>query len=71
MNDFLEVYDNEEKLFSVVNAVTWFEDNYDKNKSKESGLAYFNQHRQRICNSMTLDFGQDYEPNASNTGFAV
>ena len=63
MNDFLEVYDNEEKLFSVVNAVTWFEDNYDKNKSKESGLAYFNQHRQRICNSMTLDFGQDYEPN--------
>jgi len=63
MNDFIEIYDNEEKLFSVVNVITWFENNYDRSKSKESGLSYFNQHRQRICTSMTLDFGQDYEPN--------
>ena len=63
MNDFIEIYDNEEKPFSVVNAITWFENNYDRSKSKESGLSYFNQHRQRICTSMTLDFGQDYEPN--------
>ena len=63
MNDFIEIYDNEEKLFSVVNVITWFEDNYDRNKSKESGLSYFNQHRQRICTSKTMDFGLDYEPN--------
>ena len=63
MNDFLEIYDNEEKLFRVASAVTWFENNYSTTKSKESGLSYFNQHRQRICTSMTLDFGKNYEPN--------
>ena len=44
INDFIEIYDNEEKLFSVADVVTWFENNYDSNKSKESGLSYFNQH---------------------------
>ena len=63
INDFIEIYDNEEKLFSVADVVTWFENNYDSNKSKESGLSYFNQHRQRICTSKTMDFGQNYEPN--------
>ena len=63
MHDFLKVYDNEERSFHVASVVTWFENNYSTTKSKESGLSYFNQHRKRICNSMTLDFGQDYEPN--------
>ena len=63
LNDFIEIYDNEEKPFNAVNTITWFLDNYDRSKSKESGLSYFNRHRKRICNSMTLDFGQDYEPN--------
>ena len=64
LNDFIEIYDSEEKPFNDVNTITWFLDNYDRSKSKESGLSYFNQHRKRICASMTLDFGQDYEPNA-------
>ena len=63
MHDFLKVYDNEERSFHVASVVTWFENNYSTTKSKEAGLSYFNQHRKRICNSMTLDFGQDYEPN--------
>ena len=63
MNDFIEVYDDEEKPFSVVDVITWFENNYSTTKSKEAGLSYFNQHRKRICNSMTLDIGQNYEPN--------
>ena len=63
MNDFIGIYDNEEKSFSVASAVTWFENNYSTTKSKEAGLSYFNQHRKRICTSMTLDFGQNYEPN--------
>ena len=63
MHDFLKVYDSEEKLFHVASAVTWFENNYNTTKSKEAGLSYFNHHRKRICNSMTLDFGRHYEPN--------
>ena len=63
MDDFLKVYDTEEKLFHVASVVTWFENNYSTTKSKEAGLSYFNHHRKRICNSMTLDFGRDYEPN--------
>ena len=62
-NDFIGIYDDEEKPFSVVDVITWFENNYNTTKSKEAGLSYFNQHRQRICTSMTLDFGQDHEPN--------
>ena len=38
MNDFIEIYDNEEKLFHVASAVTWFENNYNTTKSK--GLSY-------------------------------
>ena len=63
MNDFIEIYDDKEKPFSVVDVITWFENNYSTTKSKEAGLSYFNQHRKRICTSMTLDFGQNYEPN--------
>ena len=63
MNDFIEIYDNEEKVFHGASAVTWFENNYSTTKSKEAGLSYFIQSRKRICNSMTLDFGQNYEPN--------
>ena len=36
MNDFIEIYDNEEKLFHVASAVTWFENNYNTTKSKEA-----------------------------------
>lgn len=63
MNDFIEIYDDKQKPFSVAEVVTWFENNYSTTKSKQSGLSYFNQHRKRICTSMTLDFGQNYEPN--------
>ena len=63
MNDFIEIYDDEENPFDVVDVITWFENNYSRTKSKESGLSYFNQHRKRICTSMTLDFGKDHEPN--------
>ena len=63
MNDFIGIYDSEEKSFRVASVVAWFENNYSTTKSKEAGLSYFNRHRKRICNSMTLDFGQDYEPN--------
>ena len=62
-NDFIGIYDNEEKPFSVTSVVTWFINNYNTTKSKESGLSYFNRHRKRICTSKTLDFGEDYEPN--------
>ena len=65
MNDFIGIYDDEENPFNVVDDITWFENNYNTTKSKESGLSYFNQHRKRICTSMTLDFGQDHEPNES------
>ena len=60
-NDFIGIYDNEEKPFSVTSVVTWFINNYNTTKTKESGLSYFNRHRKRICTSKTLDFGEDYE----------
>ena len=64
MNDFIEIYDNGEQWpNSVIEAITWFINNCSTTKSKESGLSYFNKNRKRICNSMTLDFGQNYEPN--------
>ena len=63
-NDFIGIYDNGEQWPNqVIDAVTWFINNYNTTKSKESGLSYFNRHRKRICTSKTLDFGEDYEPN--------
>ena len=62
-NDFIGIYDNGEQWPNqVIDAVTWFINNFNTTKTKESGLAYFNRHRKRICTSKTLDFGEDYEP---------
>ena len=64
-NDFIGIYDNGEQwpTWPMSDVVTWFINNYNTTKSKESGLSYFNRHRKRICASKTLDFGEDYEPN--------
>ncbi|HIC76837.1 MAG TPA: hypothetical protein EYO89_03105, partial [Candidatus Dadabacteria bacterium] len=39
--------------------IQFFESVYDDNASKDSGLAYFNKNRQKVCATKTFDFGAD------------
>ena len=69
--DFLEVYDLATRLVGYdmprerdcETVVEFFEDTYDENRSKSSGLKYFNKTRQKICATKTLSFDEDWSVN--------
>ena len=49
--------------------INFFEDIYDENSSKTSGLKYFNKARQKICATKTLNFGEDWKINETIYSF--
>ena len=59
LHDFIEIYDTSQ-ISICENIVSFFERSYIP---KSSGLKAFNWTRQKICSTMTLDFGQDWEIN--------
>ena len=61
MHDFIETYDIS-PISDCDNIVRFFEKTY---VPKSSGLKAFNRNRQKVCSTMTLDFGQDWEINDS------
>ena len=61
MHDFVETYDIS-PISDCDNIVRFFEKTY---VPKSSGLKVFNRNRQKICSTITLDFGEDWEINDS------
>ena len=61
MHDFIETYDIS-PISDCDNIVRFFEKTY---VPKSSGLKAFNRNRQKICSTMTLSFGEDWEINDS------
>ena len=61
LHDFIETYDTSQ-VSICENIVSFFERVY---VPKSSGLKAFNRNRQKVCSTMTLDFGQDWEINDS------
>ena len=61
LHDFIETYDIS-PISDCDNIVRFFEKTY---VPKSSGLKAFNRNRQKVCSTMTLDFGQDWEINDS------
>ena len=59
--DFIEIYDTSQ-ISICENIVSFFERVY---VPKSSGLKAFNRNRQKICATMTLNFGEDWEINNS------
>ena len=68
LHDFVEVYDIHTCETDVVckNIVDFFEKTY---VPKSSGLKAFNKNRQKVCSTMTLNFGEDWEINESVYAF--
>ena len=61
MHDFIEIYDIS-PISDCDNIVRFFEKTY---VPKSSGLKSFNRNRQKVCSTITLDFGEDWEINDS------
>ena len=59
--DFIEIYDTSQ-ISICENIVSFFERSYIP---KSSGLKAFNRNRQKVCATMTLNFGEDLEVNTS------
>jgi len=64
LHDFVEAYDIHtcETNTILENIVSFFEQTYTP---KPSGLKAFNRNRQKVCSTMTLSFGEDWEINES------
>ena len=61
MHNFIGIYDIS-PISDCDNIVRFFEKTY---VPKSSGLKVFNRNRQKICSTITLDFGEDWEINDS------
>ena len=59
MHDFIETYDIS-PISDCDNIVRFFEKTY---VPKSSGLKAFNRNRQKVCSTITLNFGEDWEIN--------
>ena len=62
MHDFLEIYDDDYTYAGCDEIIKFFDQTYT---SKPAGLKAFNRNRQKICSTMTLNFGEDWEINDS------
>jgi len=60
--DFVEIYDGG-KPQACASIVNYFESVYDEGSSRNSGLAFFNRSRQKVCATKTLNFGEDVSVN--------
>ena len=63
--DFLEIYDYEDSESNCEQLCSYFDevcDSSDKS-SKTSGLSYFNKKRQKICDTKSFNFGEDWPCN--------
>ena len=62
MHDFLEIYDDDYTYATCDEIIKFFDQTYIP---KSSGLKVFNRNRQKICSTLTLNFGEDWEINDS------
>ena len=63
MHDFLEFYDDDYTYAGCDEIIKFFDQTYT---SKPAGLKAFNRNRQKICSTLTLNFGEDWKVNYSN-----
>ena len=63
--DFLEVYDYENSESNCEQICSYFDEVYNisDQSSKSSGLSYFNKKRQKICDTKSFNFGEDWACN--------
>ena len=63
--DFLEVYDYENSKSNCEQICSYFDEVYNisDQSSKSSGLSYFNKKRQKICDTKSFNFGEDWACN--------
>ena len=63
--DFLEVYDYENSESNCEQICSYFDEVYNisDQSSKSSGLSYFNKKRQKICDTTSFNFGEDWACN--------
>ena len=63
--DFLEVYDYENSELNCEQICSYFDEVYNisDQSSKSSGLSYFNKKRQKICDTKSFNFGEDWACN--------
>ena len=66
--DFVEIYDDD-KPQACASIVNYFESVYDEGSSRNSGLAFFNRSRQKVCATKTLNFSDDVPINEEVYGF--
>ena len=66
--DFVEIYDDD-KSDACASIVNYFESVYDEGSSRNSGLAFFNRSRQKVCATKTLNFSDDVPINEEVYGF--
>jgi len=66
--DFVEIYDDD-KSDDCASIVNYFESVYDEGSSRNSGLAFFNRSRQKVCATKTLNFSDDVPINEEVYGF--
>ena len=62
MHDFLEFYDDDYTYAGCDEIIKFFDQTYT---SKPAGLKAFNRNRQKICSTLTLNFGEDWAINDS------
>ena len=62
MHDFLEIYDDDYTYAGCDEIIKFFDQTYT---SKPAGLKAFNRNRQKVCSTITLNFGEDWEINDS------
>ena len=64
LHNFIETYDTPQVWKDNIceSIISFFEKKYIP---KSSGLKAFNRNRQKVCSTMTLDFGQDWDINDS------
>ena len=60
MHDFLEIYDDDYTYAGCDEIIKFFDQTYT---STPAGLKAFNRNRQKICSTITLNFGEDWKIN--------